>query len=229
MPFSCGDEAQKPDLGAGSRAAPGRWDGVTRTPGGQSKHGQGGQISRCMDGTSGNKFPAAEPPSPGLEALDFLSGAFWKVMLVLVAVRKTKVVVVVAVGTEVRPHPQEVRAQGARVCVPWPSLPSYRGALLSQLCRLWGLAGFPFLGEQDYFTMALLSDVRVGGMTSYLLRASLCLDSLGAELRPNVGGVQGWVGWPCSGSPVPEPQTNISKLQVLCCEHLRRHPTVGIM
>ena len=76
MPFSCGDEAQKPDLGAGSRAAPGRWDGVTRTPGGQSKHGQGGQISRCMDGTSGNKFPAAEPPSPGLEALDFLSGAF---------------------------------------------------------------------------------------------------------------------------------------------------------
>ena len=81
-----------------------------------------------MDGTSGNKFPAAEPPSPGLEVLDFLSGAFWKVMLVLVAVRKTKVVVVVAVGTEVRPHPQEVRAQGARVCVPWPSLPSYRGA-----------------------------------------------------------------------------------------------------
>lgn len=112
-----------------------------------------------MDGTPGNKFPAAEPPSPGLAAIDFLSGAFWKVMLVLVVVRKAKVVVVVAVGTEVRPHPQEVRAQGDRVCVPWPSLPAYRGALLSQLCRLWGLAGFPFLGEQDYFTMALLSDV----------------------------------------------------------------------
>lgn len=41
-----------------------------------------------MHGTPGNKFPAAEPPSPGLAALDFLSGAFWKVMLVLVVVRK---------------------------------------------------------------------------------------------------------------------------------------------
>ena len=150
-------------------------------------------------------------------------------MLMLVVVRKAKVVAVVAVETVVRPHPQEVRAQGDRVCVPWPSLPSYRGALLSQLGRLWGLAGFPFLGEQDYLTMALLSDVLVGGMTSYLLRATLCLDSLGAELRPNVGRVKGWVGWPCSGSPTPEPQTSLSKLQVLCYEHLRRHPIVGIM
>ena len=220
MPFSCRAEAQKPDLGAECRAVPGRWGGVARTPGGQLGHGQGGQISRRVDGTPGNKFPAADRPSPGLEALDILIGAFWKVMLVLV--------VVVAVGTEVRLYPQEVRAQGDRVCVPWLSLPSYRGALLSQLCSLWGLAGFPIFGEQDYFTMALLSDVLVGGMTSYLLRATLCLDPLGAELRPNVGGVRGWVGWSCPGSPVPEPQTNLSKLQVLCCEHLRRRPIVDI-
>lgn len=117
MPFSCRAEAQKPDLGVECWAVPGRWGGVARTPGGQSGHGQGGQISRCVDGTPGNKFPAAERASPGLETLDFLSGAFWKVILVLV-------VVVVAVGTEVRPHPQEVRTQGMSVCPGPVSLPT---------------------------------------------------------------------------------------------------------
>lgn len=77
--------------------------------------------------------------------------------------------------------------------------------------------------------MVFLSDVLVGGMTHYLLRDTLCLDPLGAELRPNVDGVRGWVGWPCPGSPVPEPQTNLSKLQVLCCEHLRCCPIVDLM
>lgn len=117
----------------GVRAVPGGWAGEGARW--QSGHGQGGQASRHADGIAGNKFPVAEPLSPGLGALHALSGAFWGVTLVSPALSEAEVSLGEAVGAEVRPPPGSWVSRWRCLCAlaQPPFLPR---ALLAKPCRL---------------------------------------------------------------------------------------------